>query len=29
LDIVRESDFITVSWSRFFYTQGHAHMLPV
>ncbi len=27
LDIVRASDLITVSWSRFYYTRGHEHML--
>jgi pectate lyase len=27
LDIVRQSDFVTVSWSRFYYTSGHDHML--
>jgi pectate lyase len=26
LDIVRGSDFVTVSWSRFYYTRGHSHM---
>lgn len=27
LDIVRASDFVTVSWSKFYYTSGHNHML--
>ncbi len=27
LDIVRASNFVTVSWSRFYYTRGHDHML--
>ena len=27
LDIVRGSDLITVSWSKFYYTKGHGHML--
>jgi pectate lyase len=27
LDIVRGSDLVTVSWSRFYYTRGHEHML--
>ncbi len=26
LDIVRQSDLVTVSWSRFYYTRGHDHM---
>lgn len=27
LDIVNGSDFVTVSWSKFYYTRGHSHML--
>lgn len=27
LDIVRGSNYVTVSWSRFFYTESHDHML--
>lgn len=27
LDIVRAANLVTVSWSKFFYTRGHDHML--
>lgn len=27
LDIVRGSNYVTVSWSRFYYTEAHDHML--
>jgi pectate lyase len=27
LDIVNGTDFVTISWSRFYYTRGHDHML--
>lgn len=27
LDIVRASNYVTVSWNKFYYTKGHGHML--
>jgi len=27
LDIVRASNYVTVSWNKFYYTRGHGHML--
>lgn len=27
LDIVRGSNYVTVSWNKFYYTRGHGHML--